>query len=602
MPSLPRSSLLLVFLICSAGLILVWATLTPSSRESRTKSSVKAPLPVSSPQATEGVSEASTASMESSPIRFTDVIDSSGIDFTYYGGPSADGNMIEQNGGGVGLLDFDGDGILDIFLANGSRFDKPAAGLGQSSRLYRAVSDTLRYADATVPAGLETYGFGQGCAAGDFDNDGFTDLFLACYGRNRLWRNNGDGTFTESTDNSSRGTEFWSTSAAFADLNADGLLDLYVANYVDWSPAEAPCFSNGHPELNLICSPVHFSGQPDLLYENQGDGTFRETGQAAGIAIPERGKGMALAIADFNGDARPDIYVANDTTNNSLFLNRGAMHFEEAAVRSGVAISSTGVIGASMGVGVADFDNNGFLDIFTTNFENQVNDLYANTGTAGFIAENTSTGLDLFTRSPLGFGVAFSDFDCDGWPDLFVANGHIWNQKSLGPQFEFEMFPSLFRNESGRRFQTISTGAGEYFQHRGLGRAVAYGDLDNDGDTDLVVSDAISRPAILRNDSIRSRCSVRLRLIGTTASRSETGASASVNNPARHLYWVPSGGSFQASCDFRLIFNRSGSDSEMKVSMTWTDGMSDSIEIPETSTSATLIQNAGLVWPSQKQQ
>ncbi|MBI2480810.1 MAG: VCBS repeat-containing protein, partial [Planctomycetia bacterium] len=245
-------------------------------------------------------------------IRFTAVTKQAGVEFTYYGGPSPEHYMTEQNGGGVAVLDFDGDGQLDIFLANGSHFAKPAAAHAASHQLYRATGP-LTYSEVSAAAGVDEFGFGMGCAAGDYDNDGFVDLFLAQYGKNRLWHNDGDGTFSEVTAAAGVTDDRWGTSAAFADLDGDGNLDLYVVNYVEWSPNDPPCYTQHQMPIQISCGPIGRTGQPDVLYHNIGDGTFRDVSDAAGIVRPES-KGLGIAVADFDTDGLLDIYVANDTT------------------------------------------------------------------------------------------------------------------------------------------------------------------------------------------------------------------------------------------------------------------------------------------------
>ena len=295
-----------------------------------------------------------------SPIRFELLSADSGIDFTYYGGPSDRAYMTEVNGGGVALDDFNNDGRLDVFLVNGSNFDQPARGPSQSNQLYQATAD-LQFRNVTEAARLLAHGFGMGCASDDYDNDGFSDLFVACFGRDRMWRNNGDGTFTEVTDVVGLEEELWGSSASFADLDGDGLSDLYVVNYVDWSPEEPPCHTPGIPGKFAVCSPIDRPGQPDALYRNSGEGGFVEIGAEAGVASVADGKGLALSISDLDHDGRLDIYIANDQTRNFLYRNLGEMNFEEVAVLQGVAFSGNGVPGASMGIALATMTATGVL-------------------------------------------------------------------------------------------------------------------------------------------------------------------------------------------------------------------------------------------------
>jgi enediyne biosynthesis protein E4 len=508
-------------------------------------------------------------------FRFTNVASQAGIEFEYYGGPSRDGHMTEQNGGGVAVFDFDHDGTPDLFFANGSRFDKSAEAANESSRLYRATGK-LTYGDVTQTAGLESFGFGMGTCAGDFDNDGFVDLFLACYGRNRLWRNNGDGTFADITDAAGVGDDSWGTSAAFADLDNDGLLDLYVVNYVAWCPDDEPCTISDESDVRIICSPMTRSGQSDLLLRNSGDGGFSEVGSEAGIDIAETGKGLALSVADFNSDGLLDVYVVNDTTKNFLFLNKSGLQFEESAVRMGVALSSNGVQGAGMGVGNSDFDRNGHLDLCVSNFQNQVNDLYANLGDAGFVPANEETGLDLISRPRLSFGILFADFNLDRWSDMFVANGHIWDKRSVIPEYEYLMLPQIARNVGGRHFKDVSAGAGDYFAERGLGRSVAVGDLDNDGDPDLVIQHLSAQPAILRNDFSGTGNGVSIELIGTVSARQPLGMSITVlDDGEEFVLRVPSGDSFQASHDHRILFSLNNTQMIDEISVKWSSGIVD---------------------------
>ncbi|REJ88525.1 MAG: CRTAC1 family protein [Planctomycetota bacterium] len=522
--------------IGGCGMVLAIAFLLLSRRSDDAPGTRPASRPV------EPAARENEVSTETSEIRFAQVSpEISGINFRYYGAPSDRNFMTEQNGGGVALFDADGDGSLDVFLVNGSSFAAPADASARS-RLYRQ-SAFWRFNDSTGEARLRFIGFGQGCAAGDYDNDGFCDLYVAAYGANALWRNNGDGTFTNVTGEAGVESTGWATSAAFADLDADGHPELFVVNYVNWQPEDVTG--------DRIPSPMRHDGLPDLLYRNSGDGRFVELGTEAGIALAPEGKGLALAIADLNGDFRPDIFVANDTTRNFLFQNEGELQFREVGVLHGCATSEDGKLGSSMGVSVSDYNRDGRPDLFVTNFAQEVVDVFENIGPHGFLAANAELGVDASSREMLNFGIVARDLNADLWPDLYFANGHLWDATESGGTYR--MRPSLLENVEGRRFVDVSDSAGDYFRASWLGRAAAYGDIDNDFDPDLVVSHLLAPPALLRNESDRAGEVAMVQLIGTHSSRRALSVRVdAVVDGEIHAAHVPAGESFQASHDPRI--------------------------------------------------
>jgi enediyne biosynthesis protein E4 len=522
-----------------------------------------------------------------SSIRFEQMSpDQTGVRFRYFGGPGPTHEMTEQNGGGIAAFDIDNDDLLDLFFVNGSRFNSSPEKSEATNRLYRGDGQ-FRFRDITHSSGVTALNFGQGCAVGDFDNDGFVDLFVATYGRNSLWKNNGDGTFDDMTEAAGIAESRFSSSAAWADLDGDGDLDLYVVNYLDWEP-------DGEPR-DRISSPMMFAGQADDLYRNNGAGAFTQVGEEAGIALADDGKGLAVAIADLNDDTRLDIYVANDTRRNFLFLNQGELQFAEVGVPTGAAVSQDGSIGSSMGIAVADYNLDQQLDLLITNFAQEAVDVLMNMGEYGFAATNTELGMDVVSRPLLNFGIVCTDFDLDLWPDVFFANGHLYDDTAAGGMYR--MPPALLQNLKGRRFADAADSGGDYFQQQWLGRATAMGDLDNDGDTDLVISHLDDPPGILKNISRHSGGSRRVSFVGTLSSRQPLGCAVRVKLTSDQVLalTIPSGGSFQVSHDPVLVVP-TGEDGEIEsITMRWSNGTAETWTNLPTDETIRLIEGRGNV-------
>jgi tetratricopeptide (TPR) repeat protein len=454
-------------------------------------------------------------------IRLTDCHAEAGIDFQYVNGSSEFKYLIETVGGGVAVLDYDNDGWPDLYFPQGGPIPLDAATNPHADRLYRNLGDGS-FRDVTAGAGLGDRQYSQGCAAADYDNDGDQDLVVANYGTNVFYRNNGDGTFTEATALVGLSGERWSSSLAFADLDRDGNLDLYVVTYV--LDALKICrAANGRAST---CSPANFTAEDDLVFRNQGDGTFADVTRSAGILIPE-GKGLGIVVADFDNDRWPDVYVANDGTPNFLFRNlgadgRGGLRFEEIGLAAGCAVDADGKAQAGMGIACGDLNDDGLLDLYVTNFYLESGTLYVNHGDMQFEDATRRANLKGPTRQMLGFGTQAIDFDLDGRLDLLIANGHIDDFRFRGEPWK--MPPQLFVNRGGLRFEDGSAAAGEHFAGAWLGRGLARVDFNRDGKPDAVIVHQDRPVALLRNETESVGNAFVLELRGTRSNRDAIGA------------------------------------------------------------------------------
>jgi enediyne biosynthesis protein E4 len=506
--------------------------------------------------------------------RFIDVAADVGIDFVYENGESPQKLMTQAVGGGVGWIDFDRDGFFDLLLVQGGGPLPADRATNPPDRLFRNLAGTA-FVDVTESTGIAEVGFSQGVAVGDFDNDGFDDVYITNVGPDTFYRNLGDGTFVELTHQSGLINPLWGTSAAWADVNHDGHLDLFVCNYTRYDP-EHPVECLGSKGEPGICHPDHVDPVPNRLFINRGDGTFTEVLAKAGLDQPGS-KSLGVVIADLDSDGLMDIFVANDTTANHLFLNRGNLQFEEVGITAGCAASGYGLYQASMGVAFGDYNRDGHPDLYLTHFTSDSNTLYRGLGEGAFFDATQETGLHVPTLPMLGFGTIMADFDCNGAEELFVANGHI--DESFERQGDaFWMRAQRFA-WTGSRWVDCSLQSGPYFDREYLGRGVAAADFDNDGDIDLAVSHQLAKAALLRNDREQESHWLKLKFVGTLSNRRGIGVKVTVTQQGISQKRQLAGGtSYCAAHEPALFFGFGAADTDLTIEATWPSGAMSRLE------------------------
>ncbi|HEX8733696.1 MAG TPA: CRTAC1 family protein [Pyrinomonadaceae bacterium] len=523
-----------------------------------------------------------------SPVTFTDATAQTGINFKHNASPTSIKYLLETMGAGVGLIDFDNDNRLDIFFTNGAQLSDPMP-KGKMpektdarfwNRLYRQKADGT-FEDVTERAGVKGVGYGFGVAVGDYDKDGFSDLFVTHYGGAVLYRNNRNGSFTDVTKKSGISVDGWATSAGFFDYDRDGRLDLFVTRYVVWDFENGALYcGDARAGYRSYCHPDNFKPTTSLLFRQKPDGTFENVSEKTGIA-EAKGKSLGVAFADFDDDGWTDIFVANDNTEQHLFRNKGDGTFEETALIAGVAFDENGKRFAGMGVDAADYDGDGRQDAAITAFSGETYPLYRNLGDWSFDYVTQTSGVGQITQLGTGWGIKFIDADNDGRRDLFVVQSHVSDVIEKTTDFlKYKQPPVLMRN-AGKEFQNVSFAAGEIFKTDLAARAMACGDLDNDGDTDIVIAQTNGAPVILKNNGTKNHW-LGIDLRGEKSAPNGEGARVIVSDASgrKQIFDASNSGSYLAANDARILVGLGSVNSVKRVEIRWTSGKIQTLENP----------------------
>jgi hypothetical protein len=520
---------------------------------------------------------------------------------TVIGGEHTKDYILETTGGGVAILDYDNDGWPDIFLVNGARLAQASPDTAPTSHLYRNRGDGT-FVDVTEKAGVGGHGWGQGVCAGDYDNDGDVDLFVTYYGDQVLYRNNGDGTFTDVTRQSglSLSSPRWNTGAAFLDFDRDGHLDLFVSAYVAFADAtryprgsRGDCFWKG---LGVMCGPHGLAGSQNMLFRGNGDGTFSDVSEKAGLLAARPAFGFTPLVLDYDNDRWPDVYVANDSAASLLFHNNHDGTFKDVGLQAGVALTADGRAQAGMGVSAGDYDRDGWLDIVKTNFDDDTPSLYRNLGRGLFDDATRAAGLAVNTRY-LGWGTGFLDVDLDSWPDILIVNGHVYPEADrLGGHYSYEQPKLLYRNLGNGRFEDVSLRAGSALLEKKASRGAAFGDLFNTGMQDVVVNNMHDPPSLLHNCAAPAGHGLLIELVGTRSNRSAIGARVTVSVSGRRLIdEVRSGGSFCSHNDLRIHMGLGSQTRANTIEVAWPSGAAETIAGVEADQLVVIREGSGVI-------
>ena len=534
-------------------------------------------------------------------VKFVNVARQAGLtEKTIYGDEHRNRYLLETTGAGAAFIDYDNDGWEDIFLVNGTRLEGLPPGVRATNRLYRNNSDGT-FTDVTERAGLVRTGWGQSVCAGDYDNDGYEDLFVSSYGKNALYHNNGNGAFTEVAEKTgvANNRTRWGSGCAFVDYDRDGYLDLFVASYIDLDlktaplPETGPCLYKG---VMVACGPPGLTGGVNTLYHNNGNGTFIDVSEKSGIAKANGTYGLGVLVADFDNDGWPDIYVANDSAPAAFYHNNRNGTFTDIGIEAGCAFSVDGKPQAGMGVTAADYDRDGWLDIFKTNFSGDTSSLYHNTGKGIFDDVTFPAGLGLNTRW-LGWGCSFVDVDNDGWPDIFLVNGHVYPEvEKLTTEAGYAQRKVLYHNLQNGRFADVSDKAGEAIMQPNASRGAAVGDYDNDGDMDILINSVNGPPELLRADSSNQNNWLAIKTIGVKSNRDGIGARIKLLTlDGSQIDEVRSGGSYYSQNDLRVHFGLGRNQRVKTIEIRWPSGQVDTLTDLAVNQLVTVKEGVGIV-------
>lgn len=539
----------------------------------------QAPAPVDAPR-------------PSGPIEFTDITQPAGIHFKHNSGAFGKKYLPETLGPGCAFLDYDADGWQDILLVNSTNWPEK-----KGQKTYPALyhnNQNGTFTDVTAQAGLAVEMYGLGAAVADYDNDGFVDIYITAVGANHLFRNLGGGKFQDVSAKAGVGDPGFSTSAAWLDYDKDGKLDLFVCNYVEWS-VEKDQFCTLDGKNKSYCTPQSYKGQSATLYKNRGNGTFENVTQKAGLLDPTS-KSLGVAVFDYNSDGWPDLFVANDTEPNKLYKNNGNGTFTDEALTAGVAFSEAGTPRAGMGVDTADYDNSGRQGIVIGNFTNESMALYRNDGTGLFTDEAGASGIGKMSAQSLTFATFFFDYDLDGLVDIFAANGHVSDDiTTVQPQVKYQQPPHLFRNKGKKKFEEVTGRLGKAMQRAIVGRGAAYGDIDNDGDLDLLIMANNGAARLLRNDNGNQNDLLRVRTVGSRSNRDGIGARVTVKTPGgmKITGVVKTGSSYCSQSELPLTFGLGKADPAkgLALEIAWPSGQVEII--PEVKPNQSIVVQEG---------